>query len=53
MYSGYTVGTPPPLIKGGGGMGGVGPSRNWVTWGGSKIFAGKEGQPWKGGEGLM
>ena len=38
-----------PLLKGGGEGRGVGPSRNWVTWGGSKIFAGKEWQPWKGG----
>ena len=27
------LGTPPPLIKGG-----IGPSENWVTWGGGIIF---------------
>ena len=32
------VGPPPPLIKGG-----VGPSENWVTRGGTKIFAKKGG----------
>ena len=50
MNNNIIVGTPPPhppptiLITGG-----LGPSKNWVTWGGEKCFAGKGDKPEKGG----
>ena len=41
--------------EGGGGVGGIGPSENWVIWGGegTKFFARKGDKPEKGGGGLM